>query len=155
MTVTIDNPPKEKVSQGYFGRAMKRVEDPRLIKGIATYVDDLKLPGMLHAEFVRSPHANAKINSINTDGAKKLPGVVGIFTGADLNDKVGTIPCAAPLPGGKSPDHTVLAGARVYFVGHPVAVVVAADRYVARDAAEANSAALGIMRSSLTAAAKA
>ena len=134
MTVTTENAPKVKASQGYFGRAMKRVEDPRLIKGIATYVDDLKIPGVLHAEFVRSQHANAKIRSIKTDTAKKLPGVVGIFTGADVNDKVGTIPCASPIPGGKSPDHTVLAGARVYFVGHPVAVVVAETRTIARDA---------------------
>jgi len=134
MTVTEENAPKVKASHGYIGRAIKRVEDPRLIKGIATYVDDLKIPGVLHAEFVRSPHANAKIKSIMTDGAKKLPGVVGIFTGADLNDNVGTIPCASPIPGGKSPDHTVLAGARVYFVGHPVAVVLAETRTIARDA---------------------
>ena len=118
MALMTETAPDVKASRGYFGRAMKRVEDPRLIKGIATYVDDLKLPGVLYAEFVRSPHANAKINSIKTDGAKKLSGVVGIFTGADVNDKVGTIPCASPLPGGKSPDHTVLAGARAYFVGH-------------------------------------
>src|ERR1700736_1640233 len=136
MVVTEENAPKVKASQGYIGRAMKRVEDPRLIKGIATYVDDLKIPGMLHAEFIRSPHANAKIKSILTDGAKNLPGGVGIFTGADLNDKVGTIPCASPIQGGKSPDHTVLAGARVYFVGHPVAVVLAETRTIARDALE-------------------
>jgi carbon-monoxide dehydrogenase large subunit len=134
MVVTEEIAPKVKASQGYIGRAMKRVEDPRLIKGIATYVDDLKIPGMLHAEFVRSPHANAKIKSIKTDAAKKLPGVVGIFTGADVNDKVGIIPCASPLPGGKSPEHTVLAGARAYFVGHPVVVVVAETRTIARDA---------------------
>ena len=134
MALMTETAPDVKASHGYFGRAMKRVEDPRLIKGIATYVDDLKLPGVLYAEFVRSPHANAKINSIKTDGGKKLSGVVGIFTGADVNDKVGTIPCASPLPGGKSPDHTVLAGARAYFVGHPVAVVVAETRAIARDA---------------------
>jgi aerobic carbon-monoxide dehydrogenase large subunit len=138
MSTAIEEPLKAKAkpeaSQGYFGRAMKRVEDPRLLKGIATYVDDLKLPGMLHAEFVRSPHAHAKINSINTESAKKLRGIVGIFTGADVNDKLGTVPCAAPLPGGKSPEHTALAGARAYFVGHPVAVVIAETRAVARDA---------------------
>ena len=104
MSTTIAEPPKieeaPKASPGYFGRAMKRVEDPRLIKGIATYVDDLRLAGMLHAEFVRSPHANANIKSIKADDAKKLPGVIGVFTGADVNDKVGTIPCATPLPGG-------------------------------------------------------
>src|ERR1700730_7265214 len=133
MVGTEEIAPKAKASQGYFGRAMKRVEDPRLIKGIATYVDDLKISGLLHAEFVRSPHANAIVKSIMTDVAKKLPGVVGIFTGADLNAKVGTIPCASPIPGGQSPDHTVLGGARVYFVGHPVAVVVAETRTIARD----------------------
>ena len=125
---------KKKAVRGYVGRPMKRVEDPRLIKGIATYVDDLKLPNVLHAEFVRSPHAHAKIKAIHTEAAKKHPGVVGVLTGADLNDKVGAVPCASPLPGGKSPEHTVLAGARVYFVGHPVAVVVAEKRAIARDA---------------------
>ena len=134
MTTATEQLPKTQASQRYFGRAMKRVEDPRLIKGIATYVDDLKLPGILHAEFVRSPHAHAKIKSIKTDEAKKLPGVVGVFTGADINVKVGAIPCASPLPGGKTPEHTALAGARAYFVGHPVAVVVAETRTIARDA---------------------
>jgi carbon-monoxide dehydrogenase large subunit len=134
MVTTKENAPEVKSSQGYFGRAMKRVEDPRLVKGIATYVDDLKLPGMVHAEFVRSPHANATITSINTDHAKELPGVIGIFTGADVNDKVGTVPCVSLLPGQKSPDHLVLAGSRAYFVGHPVAVIVAETRAIARDA---------------------
>jgi carbon-monoxide dehydrogenase large subunit len=132
MTTTTEN--STKVSQGYFGRAMKRVEDPRLIEGIATYVDDLKLPGVLHAEFVRSPHAHAKILSIKTDAAKELPCVVGVFTGADINDKVGTVPCASPIPGGKTLNHMVLAGARAYFVGHAIAVVVAETRTIARDA---------------------
>src|SRR2546426_9402806 len=118
----------------YIGQAMKRVEDPRLIKGIATYVDDLSLPGMLHAVFLRSPYAHAKINSINAEAAKVAPGVIGVFTGADVNDKCGVVPCAAEIPGLIAPKHTVLAGERAYFVGHPVAVVVASDRYAARDA---------------------
>src|SRR5438045_2769567 len=122
------------MTKGYIGKSMKRVEDPRLIKGIATYVDDLRLPGLLHAEFLRSPHAHAKVAKIVVDEARKIPGVVAVLTGADVNGQVGTIPCASPLPGGKSPDHTVLAGARVYFVGHPVAVVVAETRTIARDA---------------------
>jgi aerobic carbon-monoxide dehydrogenase large subunit len=136
MSTAIEKPPVTKSSSKYFGRAMKRLEDPRLLKGDATYVDDLQLAGVVHAEFVRSPHANANIRSINTDAAKKLPGVIGVFTGADINEKAGTIPCATPLPGGKSPVHTVLAGTRVYFVGHPVAVVVAKTRAIARDALE-------------------
>lgn len=118
----------------YVGRPLKRVEDPRLIKGIATYVDDLQPPGLLHAAILRSPHAHARIGRINTDVARKLPGVVAVFTGADVNAQCGTVPCASDIPGLKSPAHTVLAGGRAYFVGHPIAVVVARDRYVASDA---------------------
>src|SRR2546428_9622781 len=127
-------PATETKPKQYVGQPLKRVEDPRLIKGIATYVDDLKLSGLLHAAFVRSPHAHARILSVKTDAAKALPGVVGVFTGADVNDQIGLLPCASPMPDQKAPKHTVLAGARVYFVGHAVAVVVATDRYVARDA---------------------
>src|SRR6266851_8380167 len=109
----------------YVGRAMKRVEDPRLIKGAGTYVDDLRLPGLLHAAILRSPYAHAKIISIKTDAAKASPGVCGVFTGADVNAACGLVPCASPMPDQKAPKHTVLAGDRVYFVGHPLAVVVA------------------------------
>lgn len=118
----------------YVGRAMKRVEDPRLIKGIATYVDDLRLPDLLHVAFVRSPHAHARIQSIQTEAARSAPGVVAVLTGADVNAHCGLVPCSSPLPGQQLPKHTVLASDRVYFVGHPVAVVVAADRAAARDA---------------------
>jgi carbon-monoxide dehydrogenase large subunit len=121
-------------TNGYIGRSMKRVEDPRLIKGIASYVDDLAMPGMLHAAFLRSPYAHAKITGIKAEAAKAAPGVVGVFTGADVNAHCGTVPCATAMPDLKAPKHTVLAGERVYFVGHPVAVVVAKDRYAARDA---------------------
>src|SRR5205814_214924 len=110
------------------------VEDPRLIKGIASYVDDITLPGTLHALFLRSPYAHAKINSIKTEAAKAVPGVIGVFNGADVNAKCGLVPCASDLPDLKAPKHTVLAGERVYFVGHPVAVVVAKDLFAARDA---------------------
>src|SRR5215470_6099422 len=100
-------------AKGYIGRAMKRVEDPRLIKGIASYVDDIRLPGMLHAVFLRSPYAHAKINGIKTDAAKALAGVVGVFTGADVNDRCGLVPCASSMPDMKAPKHTVLAAGRV------------------------------------------
>ncbi|MEK7674916.1 MAG: xanthine dehydrogenase family protein molybdopterin-binding subunit [Verrucomicrobiota bacterium] len=120
-------------TKGYFGQSLKRVEDPRLIKGIGTYVDDVKLPGLLHAVLLRSPYAHARILSIQTEAAKALPGVIGVFTGADVNAQCGLIPCASSMPDLKAPKHTVLAGDRVYFVGHPVAVVVATDRYIARD----------------------
>src|SRR2546426_5090840 len=118
----------------YIGRPMKRVEDPRLIKGIASYIDDIALPGMLHAMFLRSPYAHAKINGIKTEAAKAAPGVIGIFTGLEVNDKCGLVPCSSEMPDLKAPKHTVLAGERAYFVGHPVAVIVATDPYTARDA---------------------
>ena len=123
--------------QPYVGRPLKRVEDPRLIKGIGTFVDDVRLPGLLHAAVLRSPHAHARIARIDATAARAMPGVVGVFTGADVNASCGAVPCAAAIPDLKAPTHTVLASDRVYFVGHAVAVVVAADPYVARDAVDA------------------
>ncbi len=117
------------------GKRIRRREDPRLITGTATYVDDIQMPGMHHACIVRSPHGAAKIKSINIKPALDLPGVAAVFTGKDT-EKVGPVPCGASLPGLRVPHHHVLAIDRVYFVGHPVAVVVATDRYIARDAAD-------------------
>src|SRR6267142_2261071 len=117
------------------GQRIRRKEDPRLITGTATYVDDIKMPGMHHACIVRSPHAAAKIRSINTKPALERPGVVAVFTGADVAS-VGPVPCGASLPGLRVPHHAILATDRVYFVGHPVAVVVATDRYIAADAVD-------------------
>ncbi len=116
---------------------MKRVEDPRLIKGIGTYTDDIRLPGLLHAAILRSPHAHARIRAIDTAAARAIPGVVAVLTGADVNDACGAVPCAAAIPDLKTPRHTALAGDRVYFVGHAVAVAIAGDPYVARDAIDA------------------
>src|SRR5882672_1894682 len=115
------------------GQRIRRKEDPRLITGTATYVDDIKMPGMHHACIVRSPHAAAKIRSLNTKPALDRPGVVAVFTGADITG-VGPVPCGASLPGLRVPHHAILAKDRVYYVGHAVAVVVATDRYVAADA---------------------
>src|SRR5439155_23415256 len=98
-------------------------------------VDDIKMPGMHHACVVRSPHAAARIRSIDTKPALDRPGVVAVFTGADV-ESVGPVPCGASLPGLRVPHHAILAKDRVYFVGHPVAVVVATDRYIAADAAD-------------------
>jgi carbon-monoxide dehydrogenase large subunit len=119
--------------QPLTGQRVRRREDPRLITGTATYVDDVKKPGMLYAAILRSPHAAAKIKSLRTEAAAKAPGVYAIFTGADV-EGVGPVPCAAALPGLRVPKHTILATNRVYYVGHPVAVVVATDRYKAADA---------------------
>src|ERR1700722_10452135 len=118
------------------GQRIRRREDPRLITGTATYVDDIKMPGMHYAAIVRSPHAAARIRSIDVSKAAAYPGVAAVFIGRDT-EKVGPVPCGASLPGLRVPHHYILAIDRVYFVGHPVAVVVASDRYIARDAAEA------------------
>src|SRR6266436_5968765 len=117
------------------GQRLRRKEDPRLITGTATYVDDVKMPGMHHACIVRSPHAAAKIKGLNAKAALDRPGVAAVFTGADIKE-LGPVPCGASLPGLRVPHHHLLAQDRVYFLGHPVAVVVATDRYIARDAAD-------------------
>jgi len=93
------------------------------------------MPGMHYATLVRSPHAAARIRSINTKQAETAPGVMAVFVGKDT-ERVGPIPCGASLPGLRVPHHHILATDRVYYVGHPVAVVVATDRYLARDAAD-------------------
>jgi carbon-monoxide dehydrogenase large subunit len=124
------------MAEKYFGKRQKRTEDPRLIQGLAHYVDDIKLPDTLHAVFLRSIYAHARIKKIDTSAAAKVPGVVAVYTGKDVSAKIGPVPCAAALPDLKTPDHRVLATDKVYFVGHPVAVVVATDRYVAKDAAD-------------------
>ena len=120
----------------YVGQRVRRTEDPRLIKGLAHYVDDIELPGTLHVAFVRSYYAHAKITGIDTSAALAAPGVVAVYTGKDVAGKIGPVPCASALPDLKVPDHRVLATDKVYFVGHPVVAVVAKDRYAARDAVD-------------------
>jgi aerobic carbon-monoxide dehydrogenase large subunit len=132
---TVPKPQPAPQAEPLVGKGIRRCEDPRLITGSATYVDDIQIAGMQYACVVRSPHAAAKIRSVNTSAARALPGVMAVFTGADTK-QVGAVPCAASLPGLRVPHHHILAVDRVYFVGHPVAVVVANDRYVARDAAD-------------------
>src|SRR5207237_4042296 len=120
----------------YVGQRVKRTEDPRLIKGLAHYVDDIKLPDILHVAFVRSLYAHARISSIDASEALKAPGVVAVFTGKDVAEKIGPVPCASALPDLKVPDYRVLATDKALFVGHPIAAVVAADKYAARDAVD-------------------
>jgi len=88
----------DSIGTPYVGRAMKRVEDPRLIKGLATYVDDIRLPGLLHAVILRSPHAHARIGRVDVSAARAIPGVVAVLTGADVNAACGLVPCAAAIP---------------------------------------------------------
>jgi len=120
----------------YVGKRIKRTEDPRLIKGLAHYVDDVRLPDTLHVAFVRSIYAHAHITGIDVNEAAKAPGVVAVYTGKDIATAVGPVPCAAALPDLKVPDYRVLATDKALFVGHPIAAVVATDRYLARDAAD-------------------
>ncbi len=118
------------------GAPVKRREDPRLITGQATYVDDIKLVGMLHMAVLRSPYGHARINSINAEAARRHPGVVAVYLAEDLKGAVGPIAVAVPL--GKMTEgmgiHGPLAEGKVRFYGDPVAVVIAEDRYTARDA---------------------
>lgn len=122
-----------------LGTPVKRREDPRLITGQATYVDDMKMLNMLHMSILRSPYGHARINSINTEVARNHPGVVAVYTAEDLKGVVGNVPIAVPLPpyidkgmGRRGP----LAEGKVRFYGDPLAVVIADDKYTARDAVD-------------------
>ena len=114
------------------GSRIKRREDPRLIMGRATYVDDIQIPRMTYAAILRSPYAHARILSINVDKAKALPGVVTVLTGADLQGK--NVPCGWTLPDMKVAPHPALAVGKVRYTGDAVAVVVAEERDISRDA---------------------
>ena len=124
----------------YLGRSIKRFEDARLVIGDGVFIDDIKLPDMLHAVVVRSVHAHARIRSINVVDAIELDGVVEVLIGADLAGKLPDLPIR-PM-GDRSvdefnpPEHPVLAQDKVCYVGQPVAVVVAKNPYLARDGAE-------------------
>lgn len=120
----------------YTGTRTPRVEDPRLLTGTGTYVDDVVRPGMLHACFVRSPVARARIAAIDVSEALRLDGVHAVFVAQDLNS--GVHEQWYTLNGPEDPDtpRPPLAENEVRFVGDPVAMVVAVDRYRAEDAAE-------------------
>jgi carbon-monoxide dehydrogenase large subunit len=124
------------MAKKYVGQSVKRTEDPRLIQGLGHYVDDVGLPDTLHVAFLRSMYAHARITSLDVSEAAHAPGVVAVYTGKDVAQKVGPVPCASAgaIPGLRIPDYRVLATDHVVFVGQPIAVVVATDRYAARDA---------------------
>ncbi len=121
-----------------FGSGIRRREDPRLITGRASYTDDIKLPGMVHAAILRSPYAHANITSIDTSAAACQPGVIAVYTGADTEGNLNPIPCAWLIPDSNlvTPDHPAIAKDKVRYVGDAVAVVVAENRYQAEDALE-------------------
>jgi carbon-monoxide dehydrogenase large subunit len=121
----------------HVGQALRRKEDPRLITGQGSYVDDINLQGQMWASWVRSPEAHAKITSIDTSAAKARDGVLAVYTHEDLDMEAG-LPMAWVPPGVdvNTPDHWVLAKDEVKHVGDPVALVVGDDRYGVVDAAE-------------------
>ena len=130
-------------AQTGIGARVKRKEDQRFLTGTGRYVDDLPLARATYAQFVRSPHAHAKIKSIDTTAAKAMPGVVAIFTGKDIADaKVGGLICGWVVKDKhgqphKAPPHPVMALDTVRYVGDTVAMVVANSHDEAKDAAEA------------------
>ncbi|NKB71862.1 MAG: molybdopterin-dependent oxidoreductase [Candidatus Latescibacteria bacterium] len=125
-----------------IGQSVKRVEDQRFITGQGRYTDDITLPNMTFAVLVRSPHAHAHVKNIDSSTAQNAPGVVGVFTGADLEAAgIGGLPCGwqVDFKNGdtmKEPPHPVLALGKVRHVGDPVAIVIAETRDQAADAAE-------------------
>jgi carbon-monoxide dehydrogenase large subunit len=123
----------------YFGERIKRNEDPRLLTGQGLYVDDVDLPNMLQAAFVRSPYAHAKINSIDVSQALQREGVVAIYTANDLGDywKPGPLLVSPPPVEGivfNEKTQVPLAKDKVKFAGEPVVMVLAESRYIAEDA---------------------
>jgi len=128
---------EEATNGKWVGQALRRKEDPRMITGRGRYVDDMVVPGMLYMAVVRSPEAHAKIVSIDSSGARELPGVHGVFTGEDLDIASG-LPMAWVPPGVeiKTPEHWPLAKGEVKYVGQGVAIVLGDDKYAVVDAAE-------------------
>src|SRR2546421_11248091 len=127
----------EAPARPWIGRALPRFEDARFTKGEAQFVDDLRLPGMLHAAFVGSHYAHARVLGVDADAARALPGVHLALTGADIADRVDAFPIAAPEDAEiRRITHPVLATDRVRYVGQAVAVVVAESPAQAVDAAE-------------------
>jgi len=120
----------------YVGGRIARVEDPRLLTGGGTFVDDVTLPGMLHACFVRSPFARAAIRGIDTAAASDLPGVRAVFTAHDLNADAKEQWHTSIGPASPETPRPPLADVEARFVGDPVALVVAESRYLAEDAAD-------------------
>jgi len=126
------------MSAKVFGSGIRRREDPRLITGTATYTEDVVLPDMAYMALLRSPHAHARVRSIDTSRAKQAPGVLAVFTAADTEAALKPMPCAWLLPNAelKVATYPQLAKDTVRYVGDCVAVVVAESRYQAQDALE-------------------
>jgi aerobic carbon-monoxide dehydrogenase large subunit len=128
----------DKTTPSAIGRSVPRKEDLRLLTGHGSFVADLNLPDTLHAKFLRSTYAHAKIRRLDVSKARKHPGVVAVITAADLKGKVGAIPTAWLIPNSelKTPPYAPLASEVVRYAGEAVAVVLAEDPYTAEDARE-------------------
>jgi carbon-monoxide dehydrogenase large subunit len=135
-TATRDRTATTEVANPQIGVPMLRREDHRLLTGAARYLDDLDLPGCYEAAFLRSPHASARIVAIDTSAAAALPGVLGVWTGADLPLLAKGIPPKVTHPQLRDIPRLPLPPESVHFVGEPLAVVVAVSRHVAEDALE-------------------
>ncbi len=127
------------MSTRVFGQRIKRNEDPRLLTGQALFTDDVQLPSMLHAAFVRSPYAHANILSVDTSAAREMPGVYAVYAADDLGDYFRHGPLLVPPPpierlSFNARTQPILARDKVRHVGEPVAVVIADSRYLAEDA---------------------
>ncbi len=118
------------------GASPKRKEDGRFVTGRGRYLDDLRVPGLLHLALVRSPHAHARVLHVDRRAALALPGVVSVWTLDDLPELAASVPPLVPEPKGRAYIHPALAGKKVRHVGEVVAIVVATDPYVAADAVE-------------------
>ena len=116
------------------GARIKRREDPQLIRGTGQYVDDVRLPDMLHVAILRSHHAHATIKDVDIDAARQHPGVIAVFTGPELQDQIAPLPVGGGNDTLRVPKHYVLAVDKVCHVGQGIAAVVADDRYTAEDA---------------------
>jgi carbon-monoxide dehydrogenase large subunit len=132
VTGSLPSPPPR-----YLGAHVKRLEDPRLLAGQGSFLDDLTLPGLLHAAFVRSAHAHAIVRSVDAEAGRLVPGVVLVLTGRDLEGEVAPLVPRLEAPGFTPTAWPALATERVRFVGEPVAVVAAATPYAAVDGASA------------------
>lgn len=122
----------------WFGERVPRNEDPRLLSGRGTYIDDIQRPAMLHAAFYRSPHGHARIMRVDTAAAKTHPGVVAVFVTDDLPPSIrGPLPKLIPHPTLiHHKTQVALARDYVHHVGEPVVMIVAQNRYVAEDAVD-------------------
>src|SRR5260370_18300481 len=121
---------------GPIGRSLKRLEDGRFLRGNGQFIDDLQPPGLLHVSCLRSPIASGRVSRLDTSAAQAAPGVLAVFTAADLEGTCSPLTVHLTTPGAACPPRPILASDRVRFTGEILAAVVAGSRYQAEDALE-------------------